>query len=443
MLQKDYLQNIPSKYILKIIFSHLEPNIFYKLIKFHKNTQNRLNIDWKNSVLKYNYDYIVKTKNEIMENIEKMKDNPKFSHISDLSYSSKFFLKYHYHLTENINDEDKETLFLIRYKGFKINDYPLPSNFISLNHTEIMNFLKKCECYFEYSLNDKNIELINSINKIREKNNINLLIYNKLQNLETFFKERKRKNENYTFVYTKDEFQNKIFKNEEHIIKILLNKEFRYIIILEREDKEYIFLYSCKDKDVSPKIDNKKNNSENFHLINNKEAKIKMDDSYESLKTLKSKMKKFGTNCDCGYQLLSLIDDILIGVLEGPPDTPYENGYFLFKILFPNDLPMVPIKFCFITPIFHPNISEVGYVCVDIFNERWSPVIWPIPALVISAQSLLDDPNPDDFINEFAANLYKKDKNIYNETVRMHTSQFASYPKFLEAVGKLNIDFEI
>ena len=168
-----------------------------------------------------------------------------------------------------------------------------------------------------------------------------------------------------------------------------------------------------------------------------------MDDSYESLKTLKSKMKKFGTNCDYGYQLLSLIDDILIGVLEGPPDTPYENGYFLFKILFPNDLPMVPIKFCFITPIFHPNISEVGYVCVDIFNERWSPVIWPIPALVISAQSLLDDPNPDDFINEFAANLYKKDKNIYNETVRMHTSQFASYPKFLEAVGKLNIDFEI
>ena len=169
MLQKDYLQNIPSKYILKIIFSHLEPNIFYKLIKFHKNTQNRLNIDWKNSILKYNYDYIVKTKNEIMENIEKMKDNPKFSHISDLSYSSKFFLKYHYHLTENINDEDKETLFLIRYKGFKINDYPLPSNFNSLSFIDKMNIFKKNEYFFNYSLNDENIELINSINELRKE----------------------------------------------------------------------------------------------------------------------------------------------------------------------------------------------------------------------------------------------------------------------------------
>ena len=58
-------------------------------------------------------------------------------------------------------------------------------------------------------------------------------------------------------------------------------------------------------------------------------------------------------------------------------------------------------------------------------------------------QSLLDDPNPDDFINKFAAKLYKKDRNIYNETVRYHTSQLANYSKFQEDLTNLNINYEI
>ena len=58
-------------------------------------------------------------------------------------------------------------------------------------------------------------------------------------------------------------------------------------------------------------------------------------------------------------------------------------------------------------------------------------------------QSLLDDPNPNDFINEFAAKLCKKDRNIYNETVRCHTSQFANYSKFLDDLNNLNIHYEV
>ena len=76
---------------------------------------------------------------------------------------------------------------------------------------------------------------------------------------------------------------------------------------------------------------------------------------------------------DYGYQLLSMINDTLICILEWLPDTPYENEYFLFIILFPEDYPLLQIKFCFIIPIFHPNISEGGYVCIDKFNYNWSP----------------------------------------------------------------------
>ena len=54
------------------------------------------------------------------------------------------------------------------------------------------------------------------------------------------------------------------------------------------------------------------------------------------------------------------------------------------------------------------------------------------PKSIYSVQLLLGDPNPDDFINEVAAKLYKKDRIIYNETFENYTSLFANYLKFQE-----------
>ena len=53
---------------------------------------------------------------------------------------------------------------------------------------------------------------------------------------------------------------------------------------------------------------------------------------------------------------------------------------------------------------------------------------------------MLDVPNPDDFLNDKAAKLYKENKNIYNKIVREYTSTFASYSKFLEEMKKMNLD---
>ena len=449
MSQQDYTQNILSKYVLEIIFSHLQLNTFYKIIKYNKIIQNRLDIDWKDSVFKYNNVYVIKTKSQIMEGIEEMQNKPKYGeYVSYLSYSSKFCLKYNYHFIENIHEENEEIKFLKKYEGFKINDYPLPTNFDSLNLKEKMDLLKKYECHFQYSLKDKNVELINSINELREKNNISLLIYNKLENLDTFFNEEKLNNDSHIFIYSLGEFKNKLVKKEEDIIKILLKKNFRYIIILEKEHQEYIFLYSEREQKIDINAENKLNNNEkinnyeNFHIINDTKPEIKIDESFQIPKYLKFHLRKNICSCDNGYQILNIFNDTLIGVLEGAPDTPYENGYFLFKILFPKDFPFEPIKFCFITPIFHPNISENGLVCVDIFDDQWTPAICIFYKFIISVQSLLDDPNPDDFFNETAAKLYKKDRNIYNETVRCHTSKFANYSKFLKDLINLNIDYE-
>ena len=443
MSKKDQSQKIVSVYILKIIFSHLQLNVFYKIIKYNKSIQNRLNINFKDSI--FNYEYIIKTKSDITQNFEEFKNNKKYKYISNLSYSSKFCIKYHYYFKENINDDDLETKFLIKYKGFKINDYPLPSNFNSLSFIDKMNIFKKNEYFFNYSLNDKNIELINSINELRKEKKMNLLIYYKLESLNKFFEEKKSNNEKYTFIYPLGEFKNKLLTKEEDITKILLKKSIGYIIILEKELEEYIFLYS-KNEEKSDKIINKTNKInkfKKFHLFNSTKPKIAINVDKRFARNIFKNCKMFVGDYNDGYQLLSMINDTLIGVLEGPPDTPYENGYFLFKILFPDEYHFVPIKFCFITPIFHPNISEGGYVCVDVFNYDWSPALSTFPALIYSVQSLLDDPNPDDFINEVAAKLYKKDRNRYNETVRYYTSQFANYSKFQEDLTKLNINYEI
>ena len=253
---------------------------------------------------------------------------------------------------------------------------------------------------------------------MREKNNISLLIYNKLENLDTFFNEEKLNNDSHLFIYTLGEFENKLLKKEQDIIIILLRKNFRYIIILEKEHKKYIYLYSEREKKIEINTEKKLNcnrkinNYENLHIINNTKPEIKMDVSFQFPFGLKFKYVKIIGSCDNGFQILNIFNDTLIGVLEGAPDTPYENGYFLFKILFHNDFPIKPNKFCFITPIFHPNISESGFVCVDIFDKEWTPALDSIFILINSIQLLLDDPNPDEFFNETAAKLYKKDINI-------------------------------
>ena len=93
----------------------------------------------------------------------------------------------------------------------------------------------------------------------------------------------------------------------------------------------------------------------------------------------------------------------------------------------------------FLTNIFHPNISENGYVSVDILGINWAPTLSRLEFIIYSIQSLLDDPNPNDFLNETAANLYKTDRKSYDETVKEYTTKFANYSKFLKDVGNMDI----
>jgi len=281
MSDNDILLKVSSKYIFEKIFSFLEDDYYLlKLIKYNKKFQKKFEINFEDSII--NYQYSFKTKEEIFQN--KLSNSK--SNISYLSLSAILCLKYSYYFPDNIK-ENNLNIFLIKYKGLKINDYPLPSNFNSLNFKDKINILIKNEYFYEYTLNDEQMEIINLINKIREMNKIKKLIYFKNEKLYDYFKKEKSDNEKLLFIFPIGKFKNHLFKNYDDFIKILSNKSLNKIMIFENGKKEYIFIYSDYYKKTISKISpelinkdsemNKKNKNIKFHLINNTIPELKLN----------------------------------------------------------------------------------------------------------------------------------------------------------------------
>merc|ERR1712224_182696 len=103
------------------------------------------------------------------------------------------------------------------------------------------------------------------------------------------------------------------------------------------------------------------------------------------------------------------IDDIYISYSEadisvikalvvGPRDTPYEGGFYMFKIKFPKDYPHKPPHVDFLTTDryirFNPNLYQCGKVCLSILGT-WSGPSWTsvmnLRSVLLSLQSLLQE----------------------------------------------------
>ena len=109
----------------------------------------------------------------------------------------------------------------------------------------------------------------------------------------------------------------------------------------------------------------------------------------------------------------------------GPESSPYEGGIFLLNIYFPNEYPFKPPKVEFRTKIYHPNINKDGSICLDILKNEWSPAL-TISKILLSISSLLTDPNPDDPLVPEIANLYKKNKKLYDKKASIWTKKYAN-----------------
>jgi ubiquitin-conjugating enzyme E2 D/E len=111
-------------------------------------------------------------------------------------------------------------------------------------------------------------------------------------------------------------------------------------------------------------------------------------------------------------------------ILFGPDDSPYAGGVFKISIEFPEDYPFRPPHLVFLTKVYHPNISASGAICLDILKDKWSPAL-SISKVLLSIESLLTDPNPNDPLVPDIANLYIKDPAAYNERATLWTETYA------------------
>mmetsp|Transcript_80840 Transcript_80840/g.112280 ORF Transcript_80840/g.112280 Transcript_80840/m.112280 type:complete len:152 (+) Transcript_80840:1-456(+) len=111
-------------------------------------------------------------------------------------------------------------------------------------------------------------------------------------------------------------------------------------------------------------------------------------------------------------------------VLEGPPDSPYKGGIFKMELFLPEEYPMVAPKVRFLTKIYHPNIDRLGRICLDILKDKWSPAL-QIRTLLLSIQALMSAPNPDDPLNNEAADQWKADQDAALAKAAEWTSKYA------------------
>ncbi|KAK0473318.1 ubiquitin-conjugating enzyme/RWD-like protein [Armillaria luteobubalina] len=128
---------------------------------------------------------------------------------------------------------------------------------------------------------------------------------------------------------------------------------------------------------------------------------------------------------------IELIDESpfhLKGIFPGPEGTPYAGGTFFVDIIIPESYPFQPVKMKFITKVYHPNVSSAsGAICLDILKDAWSPVL-TLKSTLISLQSLLCSPEPNDPQDAEVAKHFTTSKGSFEDTATYWTQIYAGGP---------------
>ncbi|KAL0222041.1 hypothetical protein RCL1_001895 [Eukaryota sp. TZLM3-RCL] len=109
----------------------------------------------------------------------------------------------------------------------------------------------------------------------------------------------------------------------------------------------------------------------------------------------------------------------ILAEIKGPKSTPFEDRFYSVRLRFPSDFPRSPPTAVFETPIFHPNISPTGDVCVNTLKRDWNSET-SISHVFQVIVCLLIEPYPESALNEVAARLAIYEYEEYFKRAKLH-----------------------
>ena len=155
--------------------------------------------------------------------------------------------------------------------------------------------------------------------------------------------------------------------------------------------------------------------------------------SKDTLKRIISDVKELRKNplTDHGIYYEHDDTDILKGkaLVIGPRDTPYENGFYLFKFKFSTDYPHSPpaVEFCTGdgNTRLNPNLYRSGKVCLSILNtwkgDQWS-ACQTLSSILLALCTVL---NNEPLLNEPGVTKNHRDFIKYTEIIRFKNIEVA------------------
>jgi ubiquitin-conjugating enzyme E2 M len=117
-----------------------------------------------------------------------------------------------------------------------------------------------------------------------------------------------------------------------------------------------------------------------------------------------------------------------------PRENLWKDASFMFRVKVPQSYPHDPPRVDCETPIYHPNINEQGNVCLNILRDDWRPVM-NLRIVLFGLMTLFVEPNPDDPLNQQAADTMVKNNDLFKrnvqESLRGGFVEGRHYPKLL------------
>ena len=126
--------------------------------------------------------------------------------------------------------------------------------------------------------------------------------------------------------------------------------------------------------------------------------------------------------------------------LLGAKDTPYADGIFFIKLLFPEDYPDSPPKIDFLTPIYHMNVHpKYGRVDVNFIRYDWQKTS-KVREILTKLYTIFYLENPDSPYSREQADEYRKDRDLYYFKIEIFTKKYANIKSFKD-FKPVNWDF--